>query len=142
MASNSEKQQEPSPDSPMCKPTHSPLSANPHAGGSADVEEQRASQDLPSHEKVSAFQALGWLNRYLAIWILLAMVIGVLLGNFVPETGPALQKGRLVGVSVPIGSSLRGSKNVYIFIITVPDSRRTARHDVPHPLQGTVRVSA
>jgi ACR3 family arsenite transporter len=31
------------------------------------------------------------------------MAIGIILGNFVPETGPALQKGKFVGVSVPIG---------------------------------------
>lgn len=53
----------------------------------------------------SAFKSLGWLDRFLAVWILLAMVVGVLLGNFVPETGPALQKGKFVGVSVPIGMS-------------------------------------
>jgi len=31
------------------------------------------------------------------------MAIGIILGNFVPNTGPALQKGKFVGVSVPIG---------------------------------------
>ena len=31
------------------------------------------------------------------------MAIGIVLGNFVPNTGPALQKGKFVGVSVPIG---------------------------------------
>ncbi len=56
-------------------------------------------------EKISAFKSLGWLDRFLAVWILLAMIAGVLLGNFVPETGPALQKGQFVGVSVPIGTS-------------------------------------
>lgn len=57
-------------------------------------------------DKVSAFKGLGWLDRFLALWILLAMIIGVLLGNFVPNTGPALQKGKFVGVSVPIGEFL------------------------------------
>ncbi len=33
------------------------------------------------------------------------MLIGILLGNFVPNTGPALQRGEFVGVSVPIGES-------------------------------------
>lgn len=28
---------------------------------------------------------------------------GILLGNFVPSTGPALEKGQFVGVSAPIG---------------------------------------
>lgn len=54
-------------------------------------------------EKSSAFKALGWLDRFLALWIFLAMAIGIILGNFVPNTGSALQKGKFVGVSVPIG---------------------------------------
>ena len=57
-------------------------------------------------DKVSAFKGLGWLDRFLALWILLAMAIGIILGNFVPNTGPALQKGKFVGVSVPIGEFL------------------------------------
>jgi len=39
----------------------------------------------------------------LALWILLAMIVGILLGNFVDSVGPALQKGEFVGVSIPIG---------------------------------------
>lgn len=53
--------------------------------------------------KTSAFKSLGLLDRLLALWILLAMVIGIILGNFVPNIGLALQKGKFVGVSVPIG---------------------------------------
>jgi ACR3 family arsenite transporter len=51
----------------------------------------------------SIFHQLGLLDRFLAVWIFLAMAIGILLGNFVPSTGPALQRGKFVGVSVPIG---------------------------------------
>lgn len=54
-------------------------------------------------EKSSAFKALGWLDRFLVLWIFLAMSVGIILGNFVPNTEPALQKGKFVGVSVPIG---------------------------------------
>lgn len=57
----------------------------------------------PSEKKVSAFKSLGLLDRYLAVWIFLAMVIGILLGNFVPHIGQSLQRGRFVDVSVPIG---------------------------------------
>lgn len=32
------------------------------------------------------------------------MAIGIVLGNLVPSTGPALQRGTFVGVSVPIGT--------------------------------------
>jgi len=34
------------------------------------------------------------------------MIIGILLGNLVEETGPALQKGRFVGASIPIALGL------------------------------------
>jgi len=70
----------------------------------ADMEKQ--TETPPPADFKSAFKALGILDQFLALWILLAMIIGVVLGNFVPETGPALQKGKLVGVSVPIGMHL------------------------------------
>jgi arsenite transporter len=73
-----------------------PLSLHP------DIELRVQSND-PHSSKVSAFKSLGLLDRFLAVWILLAMVVGIILGNFVPNTGPALQKGKFVGVSVPIG---------------------------------------
>jgi len=63
------------------------------------------SENGPQSSKVSAFKSLGLLDRFLAVWILLAMAIGIILGNFVPSTGPALQKGKFVGVSVPIGKT-------------------------------------
>ena len=55
--------------------------------------------------KQSAFKSLGLLDRFLAVWILLAMVVGVILGNFVPNIAQALEKGEFAGVSVPIGES-------------------------------------
>lgn len=73
-----------------------------------DLEDQRALQleEQIAVQKGSVIKGLGWLDRFLAVWILLAMVVGVLLGNFVEETGPALQKGKFVGVSVPIALGL------------------------------------
>ncbi|KAJ5183497.1 arsenite efflux transporter ArsB [Penicillium capsulatum] len=65
----------------------------------ADVEGQE-----PKH--TSAFRQLGILDRFLAVWIFLAMAIGIILGNFVPSTGPALQRGKFVGVSIPIAVGL------------------------------------
>ncbi|TGO64237.1 hypothetical protein BCON_0008g00850 [Botryotinia convoluta] len=59
-----------------------------------------------NHQKTSLFKSLGWLDRLLALWIFLAMAIGILLGNFVPNVGTALQKGEFVGVSVPIAVCL------------------------------------
>lgn len=70
---------------------------------SRDVETQAPVEQGTKTERMSSFKALDWLDRFLALWIFLAMAIGIILGNFVPSTGPALQKGKFVGVSVPIG---------------------------------------
>ncbi|KAK3669714.1 arsenicals resistance [Recurvomyces mirabilis] len=75
------------------------------AASNGDAEKQDISEHR-KNENVSAYKALGWLDRFLAVWILLAMIIGILLGNFVPSTGPALQKGKFVGVSIPIAIGL------------------------------------
>lgn len=55
-------------------------------------------------DKPPPLKGLSFLDRYLVIWIFLAMAIGMILGNLVPSAAPALQKGQLVGVSVPIGA--------------------------------------
>ena len=65
-----------------------------------DVERQAIGQPEP---KKSVYQGLGWLDRLLALWILLAIIVGILLGNYVDSVGPALQRGKFVQVSVPIG---------------------------------------
>lgn len=66
-----------------------------------------SAEERDDDEKVgyhgTAFKNMGFLDRFLAIWIFLAMAIGIILGNFVPSTTEALQKGKFVGVSVPIG---------------------------------------
>ncbi|KAJ9221707.1 hypothetical protein DTO027B5_8912 [Paecilomyces variotii] len=71
-----------------------------------DVEKQKTNESEDCTSKQSAFKSLGWLDRFLAVWIFLAMAIGIILGNFVEETGPALQKGKFVGVSIPIAIGL------------------------------------
>ncbi|KAB8273044.1 sodium bile acid symporter family-domain-containing protein [Aspergillus minisclerotigenes] len=82
-----------------------PITESP--GSTPDVEKQvnPESSDQPQG-KQSAFKNLGILDRFLAVWIFLAMAIGIILGNFVPNTGPALQQGKFVGVSIPIAVGL------------------------------------
>ncbi|QPG96496.1 hypothetical protein C2857_004371 [Epichloe festucae Fl1] len=57
-------------------------------------------------DSIPVFKSLGWLDRYLAAWIFLAMLIGIILGNFAPRTEEVLDKGRWVGVSIPIAIGL------------------------------------
>ena len=113
----------------------------------SDVEKQQQQQQQIGSEdeaindsKTSAFKSLGWLDRFLALWIFLAMAIGIILGNFVPETGPALQKGKFVGVSIPIGMPPS------FFLLYDPSplaetvgSYWPAGHDVSYPVQSQVR---
>ncbi|RLL97419.1 hypothetical protein CFD26_104013 [Aspergillus turcosus] len=92
----------------QASPESIPDVANPSPAQASDVEKQGESS-LPDDEaqgKQSMFKNLGILDRFLAVWIFLAMAIGIILGNFVPNTGPALQKGQFVGVSVPIAIGL------------------------------------
>lgn len=74
-------------------------------GVAPDIEKRAGPGSIADAQqtKDSAFKSLGLLDRFLALWIFLAMLIGILLGNFVENVGPALQKGKFVGVSVPIG---------------------------------------
>lgn len=76
---------------------------SPTHHGHSDIEKNQNVPDSRSAVHVSAFKSLGILDQFLALWIFLAMLIGILLGNFVPSTGPALQRGEFVGVSIPIG---------------------------------------
>jgi hypothetical protein len=88
---------------------------------------------------VSAFKQLGLLDRFLAVWIFLAMAVGIILGNFVPNTSETLQRGKFVDVSVPIGESARqgNARNGRMAAATVLtlDSGRAASHDVSDPVQ-------
>ena len=65
--------------------------------------EKQAKNHIEVSEKTFAFNTLGLLDRFLALWIFLVMLIGILLSNFAPSTGPALERGKSVGVSIPIG---------------------------------------
>ncbi|RAL09888.1 arsenic resistance protein, partial [Aspergillus homomorphus CBS 101889] len=60
----------------------------------------------PEPTGISTFKQLAILDQFLALWILLAMAVGIILGNFVPNTSQALEKGKFVGVSVPIAIGL------------------------------------
>ncbi|PNS18296.1 hypothetical protein CAC42_7665 [Sphaceloma murrayae] len=62
--------------------------------------------DACPSDRISVIKGLGWLDRLLALWILLAIVIGILIGNFVDGAGASLQRGKFVQVSAPIAVGL------------------------------------
>ena len=45
---------------------------------------------------ISTFQ------KYLTVWVLLCMVIGVLIGHYIPTVGDILGKLQISGISIPI----------------------------------------
>jgi arsenite transporter len=49
---------------------------------------------------------LSWLDRYLPLWIFLAMGLGVGMGHFFPAIGPALEQVKVADVSLPIAIGL------------------------------------
>ena len=49
---------------------------------------------------------MSFLNRYLAVWILAAMAVGLLLGRFIPGLDRALDSVQVGGISVPIAVGL------------------------------------
>ena len=49
---------------------------------------------------------MSFLDRYLAIWILAAMAVGLLLGRFIPGLDRALDAVKIGGISVPIAIGL------------------------------------
>lgn len=53
-----------------------------------------------------ALKPLGWLDKLLAVWIILAMAIGILLGAFVPSAREVLNQTKFVNVSLPIAIGL------------------------------------
>ncbi|KAJ5491492.1 Arsenical-resistance protein Acr3 [Penicillium diatomitis] len=87
-------------------PTSNALCSNAQDPTLNDLEKQNDLQKPDSPAQTSVIKGLGWLDRFLALWIFLAMAVGILLGNFVEQTGPALQKGKFVGVSIPIAIGL------------------------------------
>jgi hypothetical protein len=107
-------------------------SADTSNGGNEDPGKVEGQRSLPNEaEQLSAYKELAFLDRFLALWILLAMVVGIILGNFVPNTGPALQKGKFVGVSIPIGKCPTA---VNTRSLLTGSSDRFARYDVSNPL--------
>jgi arsenical-resistance protein len=64
------------------------------------------SADLDAGNEAPVVARLSTLDRLLPVWILAAMVIGLLAGRLVPGLGPALDAVSVSGVSLPIALGL------------------------------------
>ncbi|MFJ8314185.1 MULTISPECIES: ACR3 family arsenite efflux transporter [unclassified Streptomyces] len=61
---------------------------------------------MSAEPEQAAVGRLSFLDRYLAVWILAAMAVGLGLGRVVPGLGDALAKVTVTGVSLPIALGL------------------------------------
>ena len=60
----------------------------------------------PTRSVTPVAKEMSFLDRYLAVWILAAMAIGLLLGRFIPGLDRALDSVQIAGISVPIAVGL------------------------------------
>ena len=51
-------------------------------------------------------EKLSWISRYLTLWILLAMAVGIIIGTAYPEIADILDSVRIEQVSLPIAIGL------------------------------------
>ncbi|MGW7727894.1 ACR3 family arsenite efflux transporter [Streptomyces canus] len=63
-------------------------------------------ESLATTEESSAVAKLSTLDRFLAVWILLAMALGLGLGRLIPGLNDALAKVEIGGISLPIAVGL------------------------------------
>jgi arsenite transporter len=89
-------------DSGACK--QSSCAASPPSHDPEKQDTNNPENEQHPGEAKGLLRSLNFLDRFLAVWIFLAMLVGILLGNFVDDVGPALQKGTFVDVSIPIGA--------------------------------------
>ncbi|GAA5891947.1 hypothetical protein JCM5296_004640 [Sporobolomyces johnsonii] len=59
----------------------------------------------PPHSSPTALKQLGFLDRFLALWIFLAMALGLIVGNF-SSADEVLEKVKFVDVSLPLAIAL------------------------------------
>ena len=64
----------------------------------------------------SVFMALSFVDRFLALWIILAMILGVLLGYFCPSVKTAFESVSLDTVSLPVAIGLWGMVSKWISV--------------------------
>lgn len=95
---------------PSCTPEKLPQH---HPSASQDISHDLEKSPTTSPDptmahapKTSVYKALGWLDRLLALWILLAIIIGILIGNYAPHASYYLNRGKFVDVSVPVAIGL------------------------------------
>lgn len=88
-----------------------------------NLENQQIKDDFTT-EGISDLRELRWLYRFFPLWIFLAVVVGLIFGILVPNTGTALGKGRFLGVPAPSGWLHQTSHLLIYNHVLIQDSNR------------------
>ena len=74
--------------------------------------------------------SLGLFEKYLTLWIAICIVVGLLIGRFVPEFGDFIDSLKFVKLSIPIGILLFFMMYPTVVGIRFSDIKR--RHEAPN----------
>lgn len=55
--------------------------------------------------KKESNSGISFFQRYLTVWVIICMLIGIMLGHFLPGMKEALNYLEYAGISIPLGSS-------------------------------------
>ena len=70
------------------------------------VNEEELSRETSSTPYVNPLMALSFIDRYLSVWIILSMVIGVLVGYYSPSAPSVLNSVQVLNVGLPVAFGL------------------------------------
>lgn len=70
------------------------------------LEQQGAADDSDNFDASKVFKELSFIDRWLAVWIIAAMAIGVILGVFVPGISESIDVVKVDQVSLPVALGL------------------------------------
>jgi ACR3 family arsenite transporter len=83
-----------------------------------------------------AEKKLGFLEKYLTVWIAICIVVGLLLGRFAPSFGEYLDSLKFAQISIPIGVCLFFMMYPTVLGIDFMDVKKAAKN--PRPIMLTV----
>jgi ACR3 family arsenite transporter len=87
-------------------------------------------------EHVKKELTLGLWEKYLTLWIAICIVVGLLVGRFIPEFGQFMDSLKFVKLSIPIGILLFFMMYPTVVGIQFSDIKKAARN--PKPLLVTI----
>ncbi|MGD8565757.1 MAG: hypothetical protein PVF96_05355 [Candidatus Bathyarchaeota archaeon] len=74
---------------------------------------------------------LGIFERYLAAWVVLCMVIGLILSHYLPALSLAINDLQIAGISIPIGICLFLMMYPALLNLQLEELRKLARNPKP-----------